>query len=127
MGYNFLNFPKILYIVYRGVLHFNIYTMSEEDRDCPLEEIYQREIELEMVNTAYINSYRVLIGEITFDNLIHDSFREGNTALMAFDPDNGPMLEELKSMIEWYEDSEEYEKCMKLKNIMNIEFPETIF
>ena len=127
MGYNFLNFLKILYIVYRGVLHFNIYTMSEEDRDGPLDDIYQREVELEMVNTAYINSYRVLIGEITFDNLIHDSFKEGNTALMAFDPDNGPMLEELKSMIEWYEDSEEYEKCMKLKNIMNIEFPETIF
>jgi hypothetical protein len=127
MGYNFLNFLKISYIVYRGVLHFNIYTMSEEDRDGPLDDIYQREVELEMVNTAYINSYRVLIGEITFDNLIHDSFKEGNTALMAFDPDNGPMLEELESMIEWYEDSEEYEKCMKLKNIMNIEFPETIF
>ena len=54
--------------------------MSEEDRDGPLDDIYQREVELEMVNTAYINSYRVLIGEITFDNLIHDSFKEGNTA-----------------------------------------------
>lgn len=95
---------------------------EDKDKDSILDDIYQRQVEEEMVNIAYDNSYRVLIGEITFDSLLEET-TEQETALMGFDPDYGPSKSELENMILWYEEYEEYERCAKLHEILIKKYP----
>jgi hypothetical protein len=94
--------------------------MAEEDKnkDSILDNIYQKQIEDEMVNIAYDNSYKILIGEITFDSLLEEATDELETALVGFDPECGPSKSELENMILWYEQYEEYERCAKLHTIL---------
>ena len=42
---------------------------------------------------------------------------------MAFDPDSGPLQTELEGMIAWYIESEEYERCAMLRDILEEKFP----
>ena len=95
---------------------------EDKDKDSILDDIYQRQVEEEMVNIAYDNSYRILIGEITFDSLL-DRVTEDESALMGFDPDYGPSLAELENMIVWYEEYEEYERCGRLHEILKSKYP----
>ena len=44
---------------------------------------------------------------------------------MAYDPDNGPKLEELENMIAYFVEEEDYEKCAALRDIMFKAYPET--
>ena len=98
--------------------------MAEEDKkkDSILDDIYQKQIEDEMVNIAYDNSYKVLTGEVTFDSLL-DGIYEEETALMGFDPEHGPSKLELENMIMWYEEYEEYQRCAKLHKILTEKYP----
>tara|TARA_R100000951_G_C2573412_1_gene159532 strand:+ start:214 stop:540 length:327 start_codon:yes stop_codon:yes gene_type:complete len=89
----------------------------------PMEDIKRKEAELDQVNLAYDNSYKVLTGEIDFHTLLEDSFKDGDSALMAFDPDSGPLQTELEGMIAWYIESEEYERCAMLRDILEEKFP----
>jgi len=101
--------------------------MSEEEKNKdPLDDIYQKQIEEEMVNIAYDNSYKILSGEMTFDSLLECDYIDGDSALMGFDPEYGPLQSELENMIEWYIDSEEYERCAKLHEILISKYPKSV-
>lgn len=99
---------------------------KEEEEFDAMDDITQKQIEMEMVEIAYANSYRVLTGEIEFDALLEDSFKDGDSALLAFDPDSGPLQTELEGMIAWYVESEEYEKCALLRDILTEKYPKLL-
>tara|TARA_R110000803_G_scaffold196441_1_gene259737 strand:- start:401 stop:724 length:324 start_codon:yes stop_codon:yes gene_type:complete len=101
--------------------------MAEEDKSYdPMEEIKKLELQEQLVANAFNNSYRILNNEISFDEMLDDSFKKDLDAVLAFDPELGPALIELESMIEFYIADEDYEKCANLRNIMHIKYPESI-
>ena len=79
-----------------------------------------------MLETAYNNSYLVLTNQITFEDLLTDKFTKGGEAVMAFDPTEGPLQEELENMISYYIEEEAYEKCAKLQKLVNKIYPQSI-
>jgi hypothetical protein len=90
-----------------------------------LSDIQQMQMDAIILDTAYNNAWMLLAGEITFDELISSQFSEGKELVMAYDPDNGPKLEELENIIAYFVEEEDYEKCAKLRDIMFKAYPET--
>jgi hypothetical protein len=43
--------------------------------------------------------------------------------IMAFDPERGPKKEELENMIAHFIETEQYERCAKLTEILNKTYP----
>jgi hypothetical protein len=99
---------------------------SGEDNKNGLNEIEQMQLDAVMLETAYNNSYLVLTNQITFEDLLTERFTKGGEAVMAFDPSEGPMQEELENMISYYIEEEAYEKCAKLQKLVNKIYPQTI-
>ena len=99
---------------------------SGEDNKNGLTEIEQMQLDAVMLDTAYNNSYLVLTNQITFEDLLTERFTKGGEAVMAFDPTEGPMQEELENMISYYIQEEAYEKCAKLQKLVNKIYPQTI-
>ena len=99
---------------------------SGEDNKNGLTEIEQMQLDAVMLETAYNNSYLVLTNQITFEDLLTERFTKGGEAVMAFDPSEGPMQEELENMISYYIEEEAYEKCAKLQKLVNKIYPQSI-
>jgi|14BtaG_2_1085337.scaffolds.fasta_scaffold00248_2 hypothetical protein len=99
---------------------------SGEDNKNGLTEIEQMQLDAVMLDTAYNNSYLVLTNQITFEDLLTERFTKGGEAVMAFDPTEGPLQEELENMISYYIQEEAYEKCAKLQKLVNKIYPQTI-
>ena len=99
---------------------------SGEDNKNGLSEIEQMQLDAVMLDTAYNNSYLVLTNQITFEDLLTERFTKGGEAVMAFDPTEGPLQEELENMISYYIQEEAYEKCAKLQKLVNKIYPQTI-
>jgi hypothetical protein len=97
-----------------------------EEGDDPMQEIKQREIDELILADAFKNSYMILTKEISFDEMLDNKFNKNMSAVLAFDPEEGPLLYELENMIEFYIDSEEYERCSKIRDIMHEKFPNSI-
>ena len=97
-----------------------------EESDDPMQEIKQREIDELILADAFKNSYMILTQEISFDEMLDSKFKNSLSAVLAFDPEAGPLLYELENMIEFYIDSEEYERCSKIRDIMHEKFPNSI-
>lgn len=98
---------------------------NNEDKGGGLNEVEQMQMDAIILDTAYNNAWMLLTGEITFDELMASQFSEGRELVMAYDPDNGPKEEEFKNMIAYFIEEEDYEKCAKLRDIMNNAYPET--
>jgi hypothetical protein len=90
-----------------------------------LSDIQQMQLDAIILDTAYNNAWMLLTGEITFEELISTQFSEGKELVMAYDPENGPKLEELENMIAYFVEEEDYEKCAALRDIMFKAYPET--
>jgi hypothetical protein len=95
---------------------------NEPEHDEGLTEFEQMQLDQVILDTAYNNF--VLTNQITFDDLLEKKFDKGHEAVMAYDPVAGPTQEQLENMIFHYIDSEQYEKCAKLKSIMEEAYPE---
>ena len=97
----------------------------EESGD-PMQEIKQREKDELLLADAFKNSYMILTQEISFNEMLDNKFNENLSTVLAFDPEEGPLLCELENMIEFYSENEEYERCSKLRDIMHERFPNSI-
>ncbi len=99
---------------------------NESEKENGLTEMEQLQLDQILLDTAFDNSYLVLTGQVTFTELIAKRFDVGHEAVMAYDPDDGPTQEQLENIIYHYIDLEAYERCAKIKKIMNETYPETI-
>jgi hypothetical protein len=84
-----------------------------------LNEIEQIQAEAIMLDTAFNNSYLILTNQITFSELLGRRFDTGEDAVMAHDPEVGPKKDELLNMLDHYVELEEYERCAKIKQILD--------
>ena len=102
--------------------------MSDEEQDGGddfMEELQQRELDGIILAEAFSNSYKLLIKELTFEDIIERDTDKEYVAVLTYDPDEGPLLVELENMIDYYIEHEEYERCSKIKEIMNDRYPES--
>jgi len=75
---------------------------------------------MEMLEMAYENSYKIATKKCTFEDLIESADdREVKFTVVMHDIDNGPDNEDIQSMIVWYEQYEEYEKCAELQKVLS--------
>jgi|TARA_R110002072_G_scaffold106746_2_gene232999 hypothetical protein len=94
-----------------------------EEKDDIMDRIAQMQMDQILLEKAFNNSYLILSGQITFDELISKNFKRQESMIMAFDPDNGPSEDELQNMIDHYIDEENYERCAKLQVILDKTYP----
>lgn len=99
---------------------------QNEEFENGLSEIEQMQLDAVLLETAYNNSYLVLTDQITFEDLLAKKFKSGHEAVMAYDPCSGPKECELDNMLSYYIDLEEYERCAKIRDILQKTYPKTI-
>jgi len=97
-----------------------------EEKDDMMDQIAQRQMDEILLDKAFNNAYLVLSGQITFEELIGRNFERDQTMVLSFDPDNGPEEHELQNMIDHYIDQENYERCAKLRDIMQKVYPSCV-
>lgn len=87
-----------------------------------VEEIQQEE---ELLNDAYNNSYLLITNTTSMEHMMR-KLHGHNGLVLAHNDHSGPTKMELENMILFFIETEEYEKCAKLKVILNKEYPESI-
>jgi hypothetical protein len=98
--------------------------MPDNEFNDELTELEQMQYDSVLLEKAYDNSWLILSGQVTFDELLTKEFETGREAILSYDPDNGPLDYELQNMINYYIESEEYEKCAKLNKILEETYPQ---
>ena len=78
------------------------------------------DIKMDELNTAMNNGYHILMGDITIDDLVSNINKA--KLYIAFDPDklqsDDYWESVINSMIEYFIETEEYEKCAELKKLL---------
>jgi hypothetical protein len=75
------------------------------------------EEEIEILDEAYRNAYRVATGEISVAELLRES---DELIFLPFDPTTPEtFMIVIDDIIDYFEETEEYEKCAKLVSIKN--------
>ena len=97
-----------------------------EEKDDIMDKIAQMQMDEILLDKAFNNSYLVLSGQITFEELLGRNFKKEESMILAFDPDCGPKESLAQNMIDHYIDQENYERCAKLKIIFDKTFSTTI-
>ena len=93
--------------IYRQMLEFE--ETEGEDLVASLEE------EIEILDEAYRNAYKVITGEMTVEQLMDQA---EDMIFLPFDPGvPETFMLVADDMIQYFEDTEEYEKCSKIMKI----------
>ena len=97
--------------------------MSEENNDDgllpELSETEKYHMEQMMIEKAFENSYKVITKRTTFQKLMDTKTKFGQRAILVYDPSEGYDEFVLEDMIDYFEETEEYEKCAELKKILD--------
>jgi len=72
----------------------------------------EREQELAMLDKANRNSFEVVTGRIKMDEIAEKN------VLFAHDPTGSASSDDITCMMEYFIDTEEYEKCAELRDIL---------
>ena len=83
-------------------------------------EAEKYEMEQVMIEMAFENSYKIITEQTTFEKLL-DARGNVEKAILIYDPVLGWGKDEIKDLIYYFEDTEEYEKCAKLKKILDVQ------
>ena len=79
-------------------------------------EFEQLEVENLILATAFRNSYQIVTGKQSFEDLLG----EDGTVLVAHDLENGPDTHDLDSILCFFEDEEEFEKCVEIRDLITL-------
>jgi len=93
----------------------------EENKDS-LNQLTEMEIlvlEQELLAMAFENSYLLITEKTTFEELLVNKHKAGNSAILAHDPHMALNTREVVNIIDHFVELEEYEKCQELKNILD--------
>jgi len=77
------------------------------------KELIEREKGERLLALANNNSYLLVTGKKTLDEILE---RRGDQSFVTM-PDEAPDTEDLQLMIDYFIETEEYEKCAKLRDI----------
>ena len=84
----------------------------------------QEKLELEemIVDAAFRNSFKIITGRKTLDDLMEDKKEDPikMQAICAHEPGEEIKIKTLENMLFYFEDEEEYEKCAEIRDIINV-------
>jgi len=81
-----------------------------------LSEVEQLQAEKDLLEVAYRNSFSIITGEMSFEDILE----ERGAVIIAHDVVGGPHMWDLENMLYFFEDEEEYEKCVELKDLIYV-------
>lgn len=91
----------------------------EENLWDSLGDIEKAEVAEKMLEKAYDNSFKIITEELTFDELLdNDIANNVEYTVVMHDVETGFNKETIEAMIDWYVESEEYEKCATLHEMI---------
>ena len=94
-------------VIYNQMLEFD--DIEDEDITASLEE------EIEILDEAYRNAYRIAIGEMSIKQLLD---KADEMIFLPFDPSAPETFAMVvDDIIQYFADSEEYEKCAQLVKV----------
>ena len=81
------------------------------------------EMENEIMDAAFENSYKIITKKMTFEDLEEKTknLSSSSHTILVFDPTEDPDKEVIEDLIWHFEDREEYEKCAELKKILDVQ------
>lgn len=68
---------------------------------------------------AYYSTYRIITNKVSFTDLLDEDVSKGTVTLLVHDPDKEISESTIKDVIKYYEESEEYERCAELLEVLN--------
>ncbi len=89
-----------------------------EDENAGLTETQRLELEELIIDTAFRNSFKVITKETKFEDLLDEKREGGMSAIMAHQPEEDPSIDTLENMMAYFVETEEYEKCAKIRDII---------
>ena len=93
-----------------------------EENKNGLNQLSEMEIlvlEQQLLEMAFENSFMLITGKSTFEDLVVNKHKTGGSAILAHDPHLALNIHEVKNIIEHFVGLEEYEKCQELKNVID--------
>ncbi len=69
------------------------------------------------MDQAMINSYDIIVGNITLEELMLDTGGEG--LIFAHNVESGPTKDDINSLKEYFERMEDFERCVELSRLLS--------
>tara|TARA_R100000315_G_C5085291_1_gene49247 strand:+ start:122 stop:424 length:303 start_codon:yes stop_codon:yes gene_type:complete len=79
------------------------------------------ELENELMEQAFENSYKIVTKRTTLEELAKIKSMSTINSILLFDPTEKVEKEVIEDLIWHFEDREEYEKCAELKKILDVQ------
>jgi len=77
-----------------------------------MSESEKEEAERILLDTAFRNSYQIITGKSSFENIIEET----GSFLIAHNPESDLDKDDLINMMSYFTETEEYEKCGKIRD-----------
>jgi len=79
-----------------------------------MSEIDKIEAERMLLDKAFRNSYLIITGKISFENIVEET----GSFLIAHNPQSNLEEDDLTNMMDYFTETEEYEKCAIIRDII---------
>ena len=75
-----------------------------------------------IIDAAFRNSFKIITGTHTLESLLDKKSEDPNamSAICAHEPGEEPTMDTLENMMAYFVDTEEYEKCAEIRDIINV-------
>ena len=71
-----------------------------------------------MADVGFNNTRKILFGKVTYEELIDIAYKKNMILFLGHDPDEGITEKVFSDMIEYYEDTEQYEICVEIRDFL---------
>ena len=80
------------------------------------------QVEELIIDTAFRNSFKIVTGRRSLEQMLDKKSDDPNAmhAICAHEPGEEPSLDTLENMMAYFVDTEEYEKCAEIRDIINV-------
>tara|TARA_R100000278_G_scaffold29005_1_gene26435 strand:+ start:264 stop:593 length:330 start_codon:yes stop_codon:yes gene_type:complete len=80
------------------------------------------EVEELIIDAAFRNSFKIVTGRRSLEQLLDKKSEDPNAmhAICAHEPGEEPSMETLENMMAYFVETEEYEKCAEIRDIINV-------
>ena len=80
------------------------------------------EVEELIIDAAFRNSFKIVTGRRSLEQLLDKKSKDPNAmhAICAHEPGEEPSMETLENMMAYFVETEEYEKCAEIRDIINV-------
>lgn len=71
-----------------------------------------------MIDVGFNNTRKILFGKVTYEQLVDIAYEKNMILFLGHDPDEGITEDVISNMMEYYEDTEQYEICVEIRDFL---------